>query len=188
MRTHVSLAAALAAIFLFAVEAQRSSAGAPAGGAFAYFLKLDGIPGDSTAEKHAGEFDVLSFSFGATGAGDSATGAGKAVGRTQIKEIVLTKRVGKASPKLFLSCASGQHIKSAVLTLEHPATREQVAKYTLTDVRIHSFTQAGAAGKAPSEEISLSFGKIEIEFRGTDAKGGAAPTKAGWDLRTNKGS
>lgn len=188
MRTRVLLASALAAVLLVNLEPQRSSAGAPPAGNFTLFLKLDGVQGDSTAAKHPQEFDVLSFSFGAIGSGESATGAGRGAGRTQFKEMVITKRLGKASPKLFLSCASGQHIKSAVLTMEHQATGGQVAKYTLTDVTIHSITQSGAAGKTPSEEISLSFGKIEIEYHATDAKGGAGPVvKAGWDTRTNKG-
>ena len=32
--------------------------------AFDYFLKLDGIPGESTDAKHKGEIDVLSWSWG----------------------------------------------------------------------------------------------------------------------------
>ena len=36
-----------------------------------YFLKLDGISGESTDSKHKGEIEVLSFSFGET----LATGA-----------------------------------------------------------------------------------------------------------------
>src|SRR5262245_60756186 len=135
--------------------------GQPAGGNVAFFLKLDGIQGDSTAEKHVHEFDVLSFSFGAIG-GESETGGGKGAGRTQIKELVMSKRVGTASPTLFLHCASGKHIKSAVLIMEHQSSRTQV-RYTLTDVVISSITHSGATGKMPSEDISLRFGKIEIE-------------------------
>ena len=32
--------------------------------AFDYFLKLDGIPGESIDAKHKGEIDVLSWSWG----------------------------------------------------------------------------------------------------------------------------
>ena len=32
--------------------------------AFDYFLKLDGIPGESVDAKHKGEIDVLSWSWG----------------------------------------------------------------------------------------------------------------------------
>src|SRR5262245_19832612 len=135
--------------------------GQPAGGNFAIFLKLDGIQGDSTAEKHVHEFDVLSFSFGAIGGEGETGGGGKGAGRTQIKELVISKRVGKASPTLFLHCASGKHIKSAVLIMEHQPSHTQVVKYTLTDVVISSITHSGATGKTPSEDISLRFGKIE---------------------------
>jgi hypothetical protein len=37
--------------------------------AFEYFLKIDGIPGESTDKKHAGEIAVESFSWGATQSG-----------------------------------------------------------------------------------------------------------------------
>jgi type VI protein secretion system component Hcp len=61
-----------------------------------------------------------------------------------------------------------------------------VAKYTLTDVVISSVTHSGATAKMPSEDISLRFGRIEIEYRSTDAKGGGSVHKAGWDVRANK--
>jgi len=160
--------------------------GQPAGGNVAFFLKLDGIQGDSTNEKHVHEFDVLSFSFGATG-GEGETGGGKGAGRTHIKELVMSKRVGTASPTLFLHCASGKHIKSAVLIMEHQPSRTHVVKYTLTDVVISSITHSGPTGKMPSEDISLRFGKIEIECHSTDAKGRPSVIKAGWDVRANKG-
>jgi type VI secretion system secreted protein Hcp len=34
--------------------------------AFDYFLKIDGIPGESTDSKHKDEIDVLSWSWGET--------------------------------------------------------------------------------------------------------------------------
>ena len=35
-----------------------------------YFLKLDGIPGESVDSKHKDEIDIMSFSFGETQTGD----------------------------------------------------------------------------------------------------------------------
>ena len=43
-----------------------------------YFLKLDGIPGESTDAKHKGEIDVLAFSWGVSQSGSTAPGGGVA--------------------------------------------------------------------------------------------------------------
>jgi len=41
-----------------------------------YFLKLDGIKGESKDSKHKDEIDLLSFSWGATQTGAHASGGG----------------------------------------------------------------------------------------------------------------
>lgn len=46
-----------------------------------YFLKIDGITGESRNEKHAGEIDVLSFSWGAVQTGSTGTGGGGGAGK-----------------------------------------------------------------------------------------------------------
>ena len=42
-----------------------------------YFLKLDGISGESKDSKHKGEIDVLSFSFVETQSGSPGVGGGE---------------------------------------------------------------------------------------------------------------
>ena len=41
-----------------------------------YFLKIDGIEGESSDDKHKGEIEVESFSWGATQAGSPGPGGG----------------------------------------------------------------------------------------------------------------
>ena len=41
-----------------------------------YFLKVDGIQGESKADKHKDEIDIESFSWGATQSGTFAVGGG----------------------------------------------------------------------------------------------------------------
>ena len=41
-----------------------------------YFLKIDGIPGESMDTKHKDEIQVLSFSFGESQSGTMAFGGG----------------------------------------------------------------------------------------------------------------
>ena len=43
-----------------------------------YFLKIDGIPGDSRDDMHKDEIDIESFSWGETQTGSFAAGGGGA--------------------------------------------------------------------------------------------------------------
>ena len=82
-----------------------------------YFLKVDGIPGESVDAAHKGEFEIDSFSFGVenpTTIGSATGGAG--AGKAKFNEFHVMKSTDKASPVLFLKCASGAHLKEAVLT------------------------------------------------------------------------
>src|SRR5918995_4005319 len=81
-----------------------------------YFLKIDGIEGESADKAHAKEIELLSFSWGLSQAGAGAHGGGGGAGKAAFQDFVFVARVSKASPKLFLTCASGQHVKSVVLS------------------------------------------------------------------------
>src|SRR3954447_4167635 len=71
-------------------------------------LKLDGIPGESVDARHADEIEVLSYSWGVTAA-DGAS--------AQFEGFSFKKRVDRASARLFVSAASRQAIRSALLTV-----------------------------------------------------------------------
>ena len=75
-----------------------------------YFLKLDGIKGESQDDKHKDEIHVSSFSFGVTNAGTGGSNLGSGGGRANVQDMHFTKVVDQASPNLFLACATGKHI------------------------------------------------------------------------------
>jgi type VI secretion system secreted protein Hcp len=97
--------------------------------------------------------------------------------------------VTKASPQLFLACASGKHLDEAVLTVRK-AGAEQVEflSYKLSECIVSSYQEGGSSGDSvPIDSFSLNFAKIEMSYKEQDAKGGlGTETKAGWDLATNK--
>ena len=155
-----------------------------------YFLKLNGIDGESTDHKHKGEIDLESWSWGATNTGSSATGGGSGAGKVSMQDFHLTMKVNKASPKLMLSCATGTHIKKAVM-VARKAGGEQEEFYTITmsDLLVSSYQTGGSGhgGVVPTDQFSLNFSKIEIEYKPQDEKGKlGAPIKTGWDLKQNK--
>lgn len=154
-----------------------------------YFLKIAGIDGESHDSKHKGEIDLESWSWGCTQSGSSAGGGGGGAGKVAMQDFHFVMKVNKATPKLILACASGQHIDQAVLTCRKAGgQQEEFLKYTFTDVLISSYQTGGSGGSdiIPTEQISFNYAKMEIEYKEQKADGtlGGA-IKAGWDLKTN---
>lgn len=155
-----------------------------------YFLKIDGIQGESQDAKHKDEIQLESWSFGETQGGTMAFGGGGGAGKVKMQDFNFIMKHNKASPKLFLACASGEHIKSALLTCRKAGKEQQeFMKVTMTDVLVSSY-QTGGSGSGdvlPMDQISLNFAKIEIEYKPQKPDGTLdAPVKAGYDLKANK--
>jgi len=154
-----------------------------------YFLKIEGIEGESQDSKHKSEIEIQSFSFGATQTGSFAAGGGGGAGKVNMQDFHFTVPVNKASPKLMLACASGQHIKKAILTVRKAGKEQQeYLKYTFSDILVSSYQTGGGGGDVmPVDQISLNFAKIEQEYKEQKADGTlAGSVKAGWDLKQNK--
>ena len=153
------------------------------------FLKIDGIPGESRDAKHKGEIDLEAFSWGATNQGAPGGGGGGGAGKVTMHDFHFTTRVNKASPLLFLSCATGKHLKQAILTARK-AGKEQLEflVYKFTDILISSYQVAGSEGAdAPMDQISFNFAQVEYQYREQKADGSpASPIKVGWDVKKNK--
>jgi len=144
-----------------------------------YFLKIDGIAGESQDSRHKGEIEVESFSWGET------TGAS----RVNIQDFHIVKQIDKASPLLMLAAASGQHFKSAVLTAQRPGQQPQeLLTFNLADLMVSSYQVAGSAEQPlPVDQVSFSFGRIEITYRPQRSDGTLdAPVTAGWDVKANR--
>jgi len=152
-----------------------------------YFLKLDGIEGESMDSKHKGEIDLESWSWGESQTGTFSAGGGGGAGKVAMQDFHFVMKVNKASPKLLLICANGQHIKKAVLTCRKAGKDQQeFLKITFTDLLVSSY-QTGGSGHAdilPTDQISLNFAKIEYEYKEQKADGSlGGTTKAGWDVK-----
>lgn len=154
-----------------------------------YFLKIDGVPGESTDHKHKDEISVLSFSWSETQPTSGEVGLGRGSGKVQMGEFQFTSQVNKASPLLALKCANGEHIKSAVLVCRR-AGKDQQEYFTvkLADILISSYQVGGSQGDVvPTDQFSLNFSKIEWEYKPQGATGAlGGPVKAGYNLKEQK--
>jgi type VI secretion system secreted protein Hcp len=154
-----------------------------------YFLRVDGIQGESTDDKHKGEIDVLSWSWGETQPTPPSPGGGGGAGKVEMSDLTVVAHVSKASPRLLLACASGKHIKSAVLTGRKAGKGQaEFLTFSLSDILVSSY-QTGASGSAepPTDSVSLNFAKIQVEYKEQKADGSIGETvKVGWDRKANK--
>ena len=161
-----------------------------------YFLRIAGVDGESADAKHKGWIDVESWSWGETrpvapAAPGGGAGAGNAgAGKVQVQDLHFVTRVSKASPKLFLACATGQHIKEAKL-VGRKAGKDQheFLTWTFTDLLVTGYQTGGAEGGdvLPGDQVALNFAKLKVEYRTQKADGTlSSPVSAGFDVKTNK--
>jgi type VI secretion system secreted protein Hcp len=154
-----------------------------------YFLKIDGVPSESTDDKHKGEIELETFSWGETQSGTSGHGAGAGAGKVVPQDFHFVKKLDKASPVLFIACATGQHFKSAILTARKAGGGQQdYLKITLEDTMVSSYQTSGSAeGVVPLDQFSLNFAKLEISYKPQKPDGSLdAEAKQKYDFSANK--
>lgn len=154
-----------------------------------YFLKIEGIPGESQDQKHKDEINIESWSWGENQSGSSSQGGGSGAGKVQMQDFHFVMKNNKASPKLMLACANGEHISKAVLICRKAGKEQQeFLKYTFSDLLISSY-QTGGSGQSdivPTDQISFNFAKIECEYKPQKKDGTLdSAVTVGWDLKGN---
>lgn len=154
-----------------------------------WFLKIDGIDGESTDASHKGEIDVLSWSWGVTHTSGGA-GSGGGAGKAAFQDFHFVSRISKASPMLFLSCATGTHHKTAALSGVRSAGKSKTAeflKYKLSDVVVTTDQHGDNEGGEPIEQFALNYSKIEVSYTPQLASGKVGGSiRAGFDVKLNK--
>lgn len=156
-----------------------------------YFLKIEGIQGESPDKVHKNEIQIESFSWGASQSGTFAHGGGGGAGKVQMQDFHFLMKINKASPKLMLACAQGEHIKSATLACRKAGKEQQeYLKVTFSDILVTSYQTSGSGGSdvLPMDQISLNFSKIELEYKEQKADGSlGGAIKAHYDLKQMTG-
>jgi len=170
------------------------------------FLQIDGIKGESTDSEHKDWIELLSYSskvvppppppVTATAKAEPVKQPSPTSGVSQHGEIVVTKQVDKASPKLNEMVSSGKHIKKVTLELMRASGGSRVKYMTVEmnqvlissvspQVSPHDKTAGGKAGTdLPTETVSFNYGTIKWTYaqqkRADGSKGGNVV--GGWNL------
>ena len=81
-----------------------------------YYLKIDGIKGESEDDKHKDEIEIIDFEWSEQQNSNFAQGGGGGGGKVKMENFKFRTFLNSASPALMQSCAEGKHIKDATFT------------------------------------------------------------------------
>ena len=152
------------------------------------FLRIDGIPGESTDDKHPDEIEVLAYSLGFSNSGSAAAGPAGGAGKPSAQALSLTIFNSRASLPLFTALCTGRFLREATLTLRKAgAAPHEFLTIRLEDVLVTSQSAGGSGGEDQlTENITLDYARIEFTYVGQRADGTSAePQVAGFDFATN---
>ena len=161
------LAGAIAVMALSAVNAQA-----------AIFLKLDGVPGESTSSGHKDEIDVVSFQFGLNADNTlSPSGGATRDSSPTCEGVVITKALDKSSPVLAGAVMTGKTMKKGTFTFTRNDGESDAIFYSviMTDVLVTSVAQSGRGNELPHESVSFIARQIELKYRSQSADGKLGP-------------
>ena len=131
-----------------------------------FFIKLDGIDGQSADKNHAKWIEVIDFSHGSKQSVTLARGADVA-GRGEFDAFSFTHLVDKATPKLQQYCMNGQKVSKVEFHVCRAIAGTQVVVYEvkMENVKIAKATVkasqvAEGADSEAIEEVDLVAGKM----------------------------
>jgi len=153
------------------------------------FLKIDDIKGESRDSKHAGEIDVLAWSWGLSQSGTTHSGGGGGAGKVNVQDLSITKYVDKGSTTLIKACCNGKHFKEATLTVRKAGEKPlEYLKITLKEIIIANVSTGGSGGEDRlTENITLNFAEFKTEYTPQKADGsGDAAVDVSWNIAENK--
>ncbi len=152
------------------------------------FAKLGDIKGESLDDKHKDEIEILSYSCGVTNAGSMGYGSGGGEGKAQFHDLSFTHKIDKASPVLMQYCATGVHLKEATITHRKAGNGQQeFLVIKLADVIVTGVTHGGNGADGSSENVSIAFAKVNVEYKPQKADGSLdAGIHFKYDLKAQK--
>lgn len=139
-----------------------------------YFIKFDGIDGESKNETYQGWSEIESFNQELASGIKTVAGArtrGMAVlGNT----ISIVKKIDKSSPKLLEALTRGKRIgfvEMEISRFNNDGATMVIYKYRLENVTVTRYNVMGNNSELPAEEIAIAFEKQKVIYTEYDEKG-----------------
>jgi type VI secretion system secreted protein Hcp len=154
-----------------------------------YFLKLDGIQGESLDATHKDEIQIMSWSWGGSQISSVSGTGGSGAGKVNLADLSIMTYFDKATPKLFKSLCAGAHIKTGVLTaIKSGAEGKPYLKVDFTELFVSSLQMSGG-DEVPTVSLSFSYNTIKIDYSMQNEQGNLTSTgPISYDLKQNKSS
>ena len=154
---------ALCFCFLSALSAQSN-----------YFLKLDGIDGESLDKDHKGWSDISAFTSSFHLPDRGSAGSSRRRGAAILEDISCVKELDKSSPKIQEALIMGKVIPKVEihLTSSSNGMSQTYYSYELKNVMITSYNISGQSDVGlPMDEFSLSYEEIKVTYTEYDSNG-----------------
>jgi type VI secretion system secreted protein Hcp len=158
------------------------------------FAKIGDIKGESQDDKHKEEIELLSWSWGVEQRGTVSSGGGAGAGKASFRDFAFSHYVDKASPNLMKACATGEHIKDAVITQRKAGKGQQeYLVIKMNDILITGVAPGAGNGNGEAstglvvEQVTLQAAKVDLEYKPQKADGSLdAGLHFKYDVKTNK--
>lgn len=133
-----------------------------------FFIKIDGIDGESKVDGHTKDIQVLSWShsFNQPTSPTRSSAGGGTVEQANHADFSFTKYVDVASVPLMKSCWNGKTIKNAVFTA-YRSDGDALVEYLkveMDNVIISNISFGGGTGDLASETITVSYSKVKYTY------------------------
>ncbi len=156
-----------------------------------FYIKFDGVDGESTDENHAGWTEILSWNHGFTQPASPLRGStGSTIERADHQNLSITKYADCATDALLKACWSGKQFETVKLECLRSDGENQAISYLvidLDDVIVSNYNMSGAGGDLPMENLNLAYSKVTYTYvekaKADGAAGGNKPVSH--DLKTN---
>lgn len=131
------------------------------------FIKIGDVKGEARGKGHEEEIDVAAWSWGVQQSGSMHVGGGGGAGKVQVQDLVITKRIDKASPVLMLHSCKGTHIPEALMSIRKAGGKQDdYLTMKMEKVLVTSVTPSGSEGDdGGMEQVSLNFEKVTYEYK-----------------------
>jgi type VI secretion system secreted protein Hcp len=149
-------------------------------------MKYGAITGSTTTTGFKDWIELDSFQWG-VGRSVNAPSKGSDTregSEPSVSEVVVTKRMDKASPKLWQDAVGGDFSTDVTISMT-TTTKDKVEtylQYELKETGLSSYSASGGGNDPPSESLSLNFAQVTWKYIGRDSKIAGNPDVVGWDL------
>jgi type VI secretion system secreted protein Hcp len=141
--------------------------------AYQWFLKIDGINGDSEDADHPNWIDIEAWSFGDTTPAE--TGGGGSAGKARFSDFYFIMKTNPATVRLARAGDDGDAIASAILSCVNKSMPDfkgptgikgEILRITMDDLHVASFQSrgSGSGDATPLNGVALNYSRIERKY------------------------